>query len=96
MGRIEFRTKTFGLERVRSDRVRADTGFPHGTGFGSQRVLGRHEFPQGSGFGSQRVSDCIATPNGFRNFNYAAMLRLPKSLTHEEKIEQAELIILEL
>ncbi|KAM0016806.1 putative ABC transporter, AAA+ ATPase domain, P-loop containing nucleoside triphosphate hydrolase [Helianthus debilis subsp. tardiflorus] len=27
---------------------------------------------------------------------YAAMLRLPKSLTHEEKAEQAELIILEL
>ncbi|KAJ0430915.1 putative ABC-type maltose transporter [Helianthus annuus] len=27
---------------------------------------------------------------------YAAMLRLPKSLTHEEKVEQAELIILEL
>lgn len=27
---------------------------------------------------------------------YAAMLRLPKSLTHEEKVEQAELIIIEL
>lgn len=27
---------------------------------------------------------------------YAAMLRLPKNLTHEEKVEQAELIIIEL
>ncbi|KAJ0550395.1 hypothetical protein HanHA300_Chr07g0244881 [Helianthus annuus] len=43
-------------------------GFPHGTGFGSQRVLGRHEFPYGTGFRPTGVSarDGFRIATGFR------------------------------
>ncbi|MFS8028346.1 hypothetical protein Hanom_Chr16g01509491 [Helianthus anomalus] len=44
----------FGLERGGSDRVLGQHGFPHGTGFGLQRVLGqvfaRDELRFGFGF----------------------------------------------